>query len=234
MEIRRLCAFRLAVPSERYFICEKNLLYPFVSSFCTPPFICYSRLFFTKFVSSFCTPSIICYSRLFFTNFVSVFCSPPFICYFLLFFPRFKTKNRIAIVWVQLRMWQALGSHLSPNAIFEFFVALLSPSGQIKFADNRVLHIFSAPLFTDSTDSPLLNSTVHVPEGLERVPIWYACGQLSIYMQGSPVETSEPEWRHQDRPAPCVDAQQYSSATCVSVLFHYCTEKFGALFENLI
>jgi hypothetical protein len=181
MEIRRLCAFRLAVPSERYFICQKYLLYPFVSSFCTPPFICYSLLFFTNFVSSFCTPPFICYSLLFFTNFVSSFCTPPFICYFLLFFLRFKTKNRIAIVWVELRMWQALGSNLSPNAIFEFFVVLLSPSGQIKFADNRVLHIFSATLFTGSTDSPLLNVTVHVQEGLERVVIWYACGRSAVY-----------------------------------------------------
>jgi hypothetical protein len=62
----------------------------------------------------------------------------------------------------------------------------------------------------------------------------HVVGQLSIHMQGSPVETSEPEWRQQDRPAACVAAQQDSPATCVSVLFHYRTEKFGALFENLI
>ena len=94
-------------------------------------------------------------------------------------------------MWVQLRMWQALGLNISPDAIFDLFVALLSPSGQIKFADNCVLHIFSAPLFTDNTDSPRLNATFHVPEGLEQVAIWYACGQLCVYMQGSPVETSE-------------------------------------------
>jgi hypothetical protein len=53
-------------------------------------------------------------------------------------------------------------------------------------------------------------------------------------MQGSPAETSEPVRRQQDRPVACVVAQQYSSATCVSVLFHYRTEKFGARFKNPI
>jgi hypothetical protein len=53
-------------------------------------------------------------------------------------------------------------------------------------------------------------------------------------MQGRPVETAETERRQQDRPAACVVAQQYSSATCVSVLFHYRTEKFGTPFKNLI
>jgi len=129
-------------------------------------------------------------------------------------------------------MWQTLSSSLSPDAIFEFFVVLLSPSGQIKFADSLVLHILSAPLFTDNTDSPRLNPTFHVPEGLEQVAVRYACGQLCVYMQGSPVETSEPEWRQQDRPAACVVAQQHSSATYVSVLFHYRTRKIRCAFQK--
>jgi len=50
-------------------------------------------------------------------------------------------------------------------------------------------------------------------------------------MQGSPVETSEPERRQQDRPASCVVAQQHSSATCASLLFRYRMEKFGEGFR---
>jgi hypothetical protein len=38
-------------------------------------------------------------------------------------------------------------------------------------------------------------------------------------MQGSPVETSGPERRQQDRRAAYVVTQQYSSATCASLLF---------------
>jgi len=34
-----------------------------------------------------------------------------------------------------------------------------------------------------------------------------------------------------DRPAACVVAQQYSSSTFVSLSFHSCKEKFGALFN---
>ena len=131
-------------------------------------------------------------------------------------------------------MWQALGSSLSLDAVFEFFVVLLSPSGKIKFSSSLALHILSAPLPTDNTDSTRLYATVHVPEGLGQVAVRYACAQLCVYMQGSPVEISEPERRQQDRPAACVVAQQYSSATCVSVLFHYAPEKFGARFKNLI
>jgi hypothetical protein len=52
-------------------------------------------------------------------------------------------------------------------------------------------------------------------------------------MQGRPVETFEPERRQQDRPAACVVAQQYSSATCASLLFHYRTEKFGESFRDV-
>jgi hypothetical protein len=57
-----------------------------------------------------------------------------------------------------------------------------------------------------------------------------------MYAQGSPVEIQipalEPDRLH-DHPDACVIAQQYSSATFVSLRFHSRKEKFGALYENV-
>jgi hypothetical protein len=53
-----------------------------------------------------------------------------------------------------------------------------------------------------------------------------------MYIQWSPVEVQapahlEPDRPQCDRPAARIVAQQYSSATCISLRFYYRKEKFG-------
>jgi len=62
---------------------------------------------------------------------------------------------------------------------------------------------------------------------------------MTVYVQGSSVEIQtqtqrNPLGRSMTRPAACVIAQQYSSATNVSLRYHSCKEKFGGRFENII
>jgi hypothetical protein len=47
-------------------------------------------------------------------------------------------------------------------------------------------------------------------------------------------KTLQSDWQQYDRPNACVIAQQYSSATFVSLHFHPHKEKFGACLNNFI
>jgi len=84
---------------------------------------------------------------------------------------------------------------------------------------------------------PSLHSS-YVPKDMVKGGIEYSCGQLYMYFQGSPDEIQTPIALEPDRPqhyhpAACVIAQQYSSATFVSLHFHSSKEKFGRLLKNV-
>jgi len=80
------------------------------------------------------------------------------------------------------------------------------------------------------TDTHGLNAlvtlrNVRCKSSFAQVGIEYTCGQLYMYVQGSPVgipnysNTMETVRPQHDRPFACVIAQQYSSATVVSLRF---------------
>ena len=239
-----MCAFRPAVPSERYLIWETNLLYPFVSSFCTPSVICYSLLFFANFVSSVCISPFICYSLLS-LPILSVpsvpllsFATFPFLYQFCKFRLYSSFHLLLSPFLPAIRNEELNRESVGPAP----YVA--GPGFKSQFGCYlRVFRGITQPLRANqirrqpcpshhNRDPPRPYSTVHVAEGLEQVAVRYACGQLCVYRQGSPVETAEHERRQQDRPAACVVAQQYSSATCASLLFHYRTRKIRCAFQK--
>jgi hypothetical protein len=56
---------------------------------------------------------------------------------------------------------------------------------------------------------------------------------MCVYTKGSPIEIQTPgHWHLTGRPDTCVIAQQYSSATFVSLHFHSRKEEFGARFKR--
>ena len=73
----------------------------------------------------------------------------------------------------------------------------------------------------------------YVPEGPVQISIVYTCGQVYACIQRGP-STLEPDRPQHDRPAASVIAQQYSSATFVSLCYHSRKEIFGVHFKNVI
>ena len=97
-------------------------------------------------------------------------------------------------------------------------------------------------LYTDTHRPNALVTLRNVPckTSFAQVGIEYTCGQLCTYVQGSQVgipgssntlETVRPQ---HDRPFACVIAQQYSSATVISLRFLSREENCVALFKTTL
>jgi hypothetical protein len=66
-----------------------------------------------------------------------------------------------------------------------------------------------------------------------QIRVEYTCGYVYAFIQRDP-STLEPDRPQHDRPAASVIAQQYSSATFVSLRSHSWKEMFGVHFRNFI
>jgi hypothetical protein len=78
----------------------------------------------------------------------------------------------------------------------------------------------------------------HVPQGPVQVGIECTCGELYVYAGecslNSNSNTLESDWPQQYSPTTCDITQQYSSATFLSLRFHFWKKEFSMHFKMLL